>query len=230
MRSADQLAGGDPARKLMIERIEAAIKALPAKPSANFRLVRLEILQAIDLLRGLDRPEFKPISQKLINRELDELARRATALSEYISSMHSGALAPVERQIPYINTTAFHGTLRSIADAVESVDRNPKPEQQLLLVEGKEYSLFGRMGGTKPGPKFKAAASHLAAAACAAYEAYTGKRATITTDTKSNERRGDFVRFVRNIFAAAGVKADAANYAKQAADIRRKVFGKTAVR
>ena len=35
-RSADWLSGGNAARKLMIERIESAIKALPAKPKANF--------------------------------------------------------------------------------------------------------------------------------------------------------------------------------------------------
>ena len=210
----------------MIERIEAAIKALPAKPKANSRLVLLHILQAIDLVRRMDRPKFKTISQKAINAELDKLARLATALSEYISNMHSHALFEVERQIPYFSTTAFHELLRSIVDAVERVDRSPKPEQQLLLVEGKEYSLIHTIGGRKRGPKTKSAASHLAAVACAQYEAYTGKRATITTDPESNERRGDFVRFVRDIFAAAGIKANAANYAKWAADIRRKVFGK----
>jgi hypothetical protein len=100
----------------------------------------------------------------------------------------------------------------------------------LLLVKGKEYSLIGTIDGAKRGPKPKGAASHLAAATCAAYEAYTGKRATITTDPQSNERRGDFVRFVGDIFAVAGIKANAANYAKQAADIRRKVFGGPAVK
>jgi hypothetical protein len=214
----------------MIERIDAAIKVLPAKPSANLRFVRLQILQAIDLVRRMDRPKFNPASQKVVNRELDKLATLVTALSDHIDDMHSNAIALVERQIPYISTTAFRSSLRSIVDAVERVDQNPKPERQLLLVEGKECSLIGTIDGTKRGPKPKGAASHLAAAACAAYEAYTGKRATITTDPKSNERRGDFVRFVGDIFAAAEIKANAANYAKQAADIRREVFGGPAVR
>jgi hypothetical protein len=225
MRTIEQLSGGNAARKLMIERIESAIKALPAKPSADLQFVLLQILPAIDQAQAFDRPKFRAISQKAINAELHKLARLAAALSEYISDMHSEAIYPVERQIPYISGIAFHKLLRSIVDAVERVDRSPQPKQQLLLVGGKEYSLIGTIGGTKRGPKTKGAASRLAAVACALYEEYTGKRATITTDPKSNERRGDFVRFVTKLFAAAGIKANAANYAKQAADIRRKVFG-----
>ena len=226
VRSADWLSGGNAARKLMIERIEAAIKALPSKPKANSRLVLLHILQAIDLVRRMDHPKFKSVSQNVINKEFDKLAWLATELRKHVGSMHSVALAPVEREIPFISSTVFHEMLGSIADGIKRIDRTPKPEQQLLLVEGKEYSLIGTIGGGKRGPKTKSAASHLAAVACAQYEAYTGKRATITTDPESNERRGDFVRFVRDIFAAAGIKANAANYAKWAADIRRKVFGK----
>jgi hypothetical protein len=113
----------------MIERIDAAIKVLPAKPSANLRFVRLQILQAIDLVRRMDRTKFNPASQKVINRELDKLATLVTALSDHIYDMHSNAIALVERQIPYINTTAFRSSLRSIVDAVERVDRNPKPER-----------------------------------------------------------------------------------------------------
>jgi type III secretory pathway lipoprotein EscJ len=82
----------------MIERIDAAIKALPAKPSADLRYQRLHISEAIDLVRRMNHPKFKPASQKLINKELDELARLATALSQHIENMHSNALFGVERQ------------------------------------------------------------------------------------------------------------------------------------
>ena len=116
------------------------------------------------------------------------------------------ALAPVESQAPYISMIETQQRLRLIADAAERVNRSPKPDQQLLLVEGKEYSLIATIGGTKRGANRKGDASHLAAVACAAYEEYTGKRATITTDPETSKRRGNFVGFVTELFAAAGIK------------------------
>jgi hypothetical protein len=233
MGTIEELSGGNVARKLLIERIETALKALPAKPSANplqaasrLRLALLQILDTIDLVHRFDRPKFRPISQKAINAELDELARRATALSEYISNMHSAALYPVERQIPYINKIEFHDLLKSIAEAVERVDRSPQPEQKLLLVKGEEYSLVANVGGTKRGAKTKGAASAVARVACAVYEGYTGANAPRSRLTQNQAN----VEATSCASSQSFLRLPALRHAKQAADIRRKVFGSRAAK
>ena len=123
MRNPDQssVENAGVAQERMAERIKAAIDALPKKANATAagqRLAFLRLLDTIERLQRLDQPKFRSVSQKAINEELDELARRATALKSQTDEMHSGALYEIERSVPFINSTEFHEALRLIADAV----------------------------------------------------------------------------------------------------------------
>jgi hypothetical protein len=120
---------------------------------------------------------------------------------------------------------------RVVAERAKAADWRSPPAKEMTLIAGETHSLVAKVGGAaKRGAPRNSAASKLAGAASAAYEGYTGKRATVINDPITNDRGGPFVEFVEAIFKAAGIDANSANFAKEAAKIRYQVFGPNPVK
>jgi hypothetical protein len=209
--------------------IDKAIMALPLKAGANLghtlHLARRCILDAMAVCRTAP----KPSSEGRIRADLEKLAGLASGLHDHIASgMCHEAISLAGQDL---QTTEFLELLRVVAERAKAADWRSPPAKEMTLIAGETHSLVAKVGGAaKRGAPRNSAASKLAGAASAAYEGYTGKRATVINDPITNDRGGPFVEFVEAIFKAAGIDANAANFAKEAAKIRYQVFGPNPVK
>jgi hypothetical protein len=188
-----------------MERIEAAIKALPLKDGMDGEkaLAAARVMIQGGMVFGpiANLPRARAASPNKTYCELDTAAKIAAKLSKHIQSMHSPALRAVETQ----NVSPLHldTHLRSLIVAVERA-------RGTLPVEN--HANVGRPAN--------ASALLLAQSAHDVYEWYTGKRATISTHPQTGKRSGKYLEFVITIFDAAGLDADPVTYARQALDIK----------
>jgi len=243
-RSVDDLEAG----------VDRAINALRLRtdrhPSYNFNSTRLNLLQGIRTALTIEaNPNFHQVGHREAIRQLAVAERLARDLRSHLSAMHDQAWFQMERRLPKsISTKHPDGAiddefmlgallvgfkpillemLDELSHAAEEAAKQPPDEQrrELIIAGGAEHVLVARSGGKVRAP-VNIAARMVAQAGCAAFEAFTGRRATITTaSATSNVRTGPFVSFVSELFLAARIDANAANYAKQVAEIRRKIFG-----
>jgi hypothetical protein len=174
----------------MLAAIDKAILALPQREGAHPDLARTLAFSIFMMIQTHE----KPSSQRRIKADLDRLAQLASELRGHIATgMCHEATTLVDLRLQECLMP-----LSTVAEAARAASAGVKIDD----------------GGR--GAPHKLGAYGFAVVAADTYEQYTGARPTITTSL-TGERRGRFVSFVRAIFDAAGIKANAANFAKWAA-------------
>jgi hypothetical protein len=183
--------------------IDRIISGLPIKDGLDkakaAQTARVMIQAGIEFGPINDLPRAQDAGTRQTEQELRDLIEHAVRLGHHILDMHSPALRAVEARSPKVEPLNLVDLLRSLAKAAESAINQPTTDAAPVL--------RGRRSNRK--------ASDLADVARDAYEYYTGKRATITTDPITYKRSGEFLDFLSAVFDVAGVDADPVHYARK---------------
>jgi hypothetical protein len=190
--------------------IDSAIRNLPLSKhhmNADFavRKTRRQILSARSTIAAIADKRFQPSTKKAAIEELQQTSKTARAAAAAIDAMRAPALRFVERQHPGAD-------LASLAQALH------------ILANLSDCATLGDDDGPfiqKTGRPTLQNARFIAASASAAFEYYTGRRATITNRPGDSKRRGEFVGFLEAIFKAFDIQADAGSFAQDAAKTRK---------